>query len=133
MRNRLIRGVGRNLTTLGPLLSGAVAGSMVNHRETRRVGDVVRDDLRRGGPRVVRGSGRRTRSVVSAVSRQPARAASIGGGELVGPAGGHEPVGRRVVRVDHVGADARRHPPADQVVAGRVRLRPAQPSGLLRR
>jgi hypothetical protein len=55
VRNRLIRGVGRNLTTLGPLLSGAVAGSMVNHRETRRVGDVVRGDLRRGGPRVVQG------------------------------------------------------------------------------
>jgi hypothetical protein len=55
LRNRLIRRVGRNLTTLGPLLSGAVAGSMVNHRETRQIGDTVRGDLRRGGPRVVRG------------------------------------------------------------------------------
>jgi hypothetical protein len=30
------------------MLSGAVAGSIVNHRETSRVGELVRDDLRRG-------------------------------------------------------------------------------------
>jgi hypothetical protein len=47
LRNRLIRRAGRNLTTLGPMMSGAVAGSMVNHRETRRLGEQVRDDLRR--------------------------------------------------------------------------------------
>jgi hypothetical protein len=47
LRNRLIRRAGRNLTTLGPLMSGAVAGSVVNHRETRRLGEEVRDDLRR--------------------------------------------------------------------------------------
>ncbi len=47
LRNRLIKRAGRNLTTLGPLLSGAVAGSIVNHRETRRLGEQVRDDLRR--------------------------------------------------------------------------------------
>jgi hypothetical protein len=47
VRNRLIRRLGRNLTTMGPLLSGAVAGSMVNHRETRRIGGTVRADLRR--------------------------------------------------------------------------------------
>jgi hypothetical protein len=47
LRNRLIRRAGRNLTTLGPLMSGAVAGSLVNHRETRRLGEEVRDDLRR--------------------------------------------------------------------------------------
>jgi hypothetical protein len=46
LRNRLIRRAGRNLTTLGPLLSGAVAGSLVNHRESRRLGEKVRDDLR---------------------------------------------------------------------------------------
>jgi hypothetical protein len=49
LRNRLIRLAGRNLTTLGPLMSGAVAGSMVNHRETRRLGEQVRDDLRSRG------------------------------------------------------------------------------------
>jgi hypothetical protein len=46
LRKRLVRRAGRNLTTLGPLMSGAVAGSIVNHRETRRLGDEVRDDLR---------------------------------------------------------------------------------------
>ena len=51
LRNRLVRRAGRNLTTLGPLLSGAVAGSVVNHRETRRLGEQIRDDLRRRTPR----------------------------------------------------------------------------------
>ena len=45
LRNRLIRRAGRNLSTLGPLMSGAVAGSVVNHRETRRLGEQMRDDL----------------------------------------------------------------------------------------
>jgi hypothetical protein len=60
LRNRLIRRAGRNLTTLGPLMSGAVAGSLVNHRETRRLGEEVRDDLRRR---------RRGRTVRGEVSR----------------------------------------------------------------
>jgi len=47
LRKRLLRRAGRNLSTLGPMMSGAVAGSLVNHRETRRVGEQVRDDLRR--------------------------------------------------------------------------------------
>jgi hypothetical protein len=47
LRNRLYRRAGTNLTTLGPLMSGAVAGSVINHRETRRLGGQVRDDLRR--------------------------------------------------------------------------------------
>lgn len=49
LRKRLVRRAGRNLSTLGPLMSGAVAGSVVNHRETRRLGEQVRDDLRRLG------------------------------------------------------------------------------------
>lgn len=51
LRKRLIRRAGRNLSTLGPMMSGAVAGSVVNHRETRRLGEQVRDDLRRVGQR----------------------------------------------------------------------------------
>lgn len=51
LRKRLVRRAGRNLSTLGPMMSGAVAGSVVNHRETRRLGERVRDDLRRVGPR----------------------------------------------------------------------------------
>ena len=46
LRRRLLRRAGRNLSTLGPMMSGAVAGSIVNHRETRRLGDQVRADLR---------------------------------------------------------------------------------------
>ena len=49
------RRAGRNLTTLGPMMGGAIAGSVVNHRETRRVGEGVRDDLRRRPPRTVPG------------------------------------------------------------------------------
>ncbi len=56
LRKRLVRRAGRNLTTLGPMMSGAVAGSLVNHRETRRLGEEVRDDLRRRrSDRTVRG------------------------------------------------------------------------------
>lgn len=47
LRRRLIRRAGRNLSTLGPMMTGAVAGSVVNHRETRRVGEEIRADLRR--------------------------------------------------------------------------------------
>jgi hypothetical protein len=47
LRRRLVRRAGRNLSTLGPLMSGAVAGSVVNFRETRRLGEEVREDLRR--------------------------------------------------------------------------------------
>jgi len=48
LRRRLVRRAGRNLSTLGPLMSGAVAGSVVNARETRRLGEEIRTDLRRG-------------------------------------------------------------------------------------
>lgn len=59
LRKRLVRRAGRNLSTLGPMMSGAVAGSMVNHRETRRLGEQVRDDLRRKVPGGLGGSGAR--------------------------------------------------------------------------
>lgn len=62
LRKRLVRRAGRNLTTLGPMMSGAVAGSVVNHRETRRLGGQVRDDLR---------AKRAGRTVVGETVRQP--------------------------------------------------------------
>jgi hypothetical protein len=46
LRRRLVGRLGRNLTTLGPLLTGAAAGAMVNSRETRRLAEEVRMDLR---------------------------------------------------------------------------------------
>lgn len=47
LRRRVIRRAGRNLSTMGPLMSGAVAGSVINHRETRKLGEQIRAGLRR--------------------------------------------------------------------------------------
>lgn len=46
LRERLLRRFGRNLTTLGPFLTGAAVASFLNRRVTRSLGDRVRDDLR---------------------------------------------------------------------------------------
>jgi hypothetical protein len=43
----LLRRVGRNLTTLGPFLTGAAVASYLNRRATHRLGDRVRGDLRK--------------------------------------------------------------------------------------
>jgi hypothetical protein len=50
LRTRLLRRFGRNLTTLGPLLTGAVVGAELNRRATRLVGEQIRNDLRRKRP-----------------------------------------------------------------------------------
>jgi hypothetical protein len=47
LRDRLLRRFGRNLTTLGPLLTGAAVASYLNRRATLAVADRVRDDLRK--------------------------------------------------------------------------------------
>jgi hypothetical protein len=47
VRRRLVGRAARNLTMLGPLLTGAIAGSLVNHRETTRIGTQLREELRR--------------------------------------------------------------------------------------
>lgn len=47
LRNRLMRTLGRHLTTLGPFLTGAVAGAALNRAATRRLGRAVLEDLRR--------------------------------------------------------------------------------------
>lgn len=49
LRRRLMRTLGRNLTTLGPLLTGAVAGGTLNHAATKRFAQAVRADLRNKG------------------------------------------------------------------------------------
>ena len=48
LRRRLAGRAGRSAFSLGPLLTGAAAGAYLNSRETRRLGQVVRRDLRRG-------------------------------------------------------------------------------------
>lgn len=48
LRDRLVARFGRNLTTLGPLLTGAAVAGYLNHRATRALGAQMRDDLARG-------------------------------------------------------------------------------------
>lgn len=47
LRRRLLRTAGRNFTTLGPFLTGAVAGGALNRVATKRLADNIRQDLRR--------------------------------------------------------------------------------------
>jgi hypothetical protein len=50
LQRRLLARAGRSAISLGPLLTGAVAGAALNRHETRRLGADVRDDLRRRSP-----------------------------------------------------------------------------------
>jgi hypothetical protein len=50
LQRRLAARTGRSVLSLGPLLTGAVAGGLVNRRETRKLGRLLRDDLRRRSP-----------------------------------------------------------------------------------
>ena len=54
LRRRLAARAARSAFSLAPLLSGAAAGALLNRHETRRLGEEIRDDLRRhvppGGP-----------------------------------------------------------------------------------
>mgnify|MGYP001307965619 CR=1 FL=1 len=47
LRNRLLRVLGRHLTTLGPFLTGAVAGGTLNRMATKKLAATVRADLRK--------------------------------------------------------------------------------------
>jgi hypothetical protein len=50
LQRRLLIRAGRSAVSIGPLLTGAAAGAVLNRRETRRLGHDVRDDLRRRSP-----------------------------------------------------------------------------------
>ncbi len=50
LQRRLLARAGRSAASLGPLLTGAAAGALLNRHETRRLGRDVRDDLRRRSP-----------------------------------------------------------------------------------
>jgi hypothetical protein len=58
LQGTLLRRFGRNLTTLGPLLTGAVVASYLNRRATRGLGEKLIKDLRRQGPAVIDGERR---------------------------------------------------------------------------
>ena len=47
LRSRVLRRLGRNMSTMAPFLAGAVAGAELNRRATRALGDALRADLRR--------------------------------------------------------------------------------------
>jgi hypothetical protein len=47
LQTSLLKRFGRNLSTLGPLLTGAAVASYLNRRATRSLGDHVRKDLKR--------------------------------------------------------------------------------------
>jgi hypothetical protein len=50
LQRRLLVRAGRSAVSVGPLLTGAVAGAALNRRETHKLGHDVRDDLRRRSP-----------------------------------------------------------------------------------
>jgi hypothetical protein len=47
LERRLIVKAGKSTLSLAPFLTGAAAGALLNHRETRKLGHQVRDDLRK--------------------------------------------------------------------------------------
>ena len=51
LRARVMRRLGRNLSTLTPFLAGAVAGAELNRRETRKLGAALVKELRGARPR----------------------------------------------------------------------------------
>jgi hypothetical protein len=53
LRDRLLRRFGRNLTTLGPLLTGAAVAAWLNRRATLHLAEHVRKDLARRIPRQI--------------------------------------------------------------------------------
>jgi hypothetical protein len=59
LQGTLLRRFGRNLTTLGPLLTGAAVASYLNRRATRSLGEKLIKDLRRQGKAVIDGETRR--------------------------------------------------------------------------
>jgi hypothetical protein len=50
LQRRLAARAGRSIFSLGPLLTGAIAGGMINRRETRKLGRIIGDDLRKRSP-----------------------------------------------------------------------------------
>ncbi|MDG4823780.1 hypothetical protein O7635_18145 [Asanoa sp. WMMD1127] len=58
MRDRLLRRLGRNLTTLGPFLTGAAVASYLNGRATKALGEQVIADLKKRKRKIIEGEQR---------------------------------------------------------------------------
>ena len=52
LRERLLKRLGRNLTTFGPFLTGAAVAGFLNRRSTMGLGEEITKDLKRH-PRVI--------------------------------------------------------------------------------
>jgi len=50
LQGTLLRRFGRNLTTMGPLLTGAAVASYLNRRATKALGEKLQKDLRKRRP-----------------------------------------------------------------------------------
>jgi hypothetical protein len=50
LERRLLAKAGQSTLSLAPLLAGAVAGALIDHRETHRLGTQVRNDLQKRSP-----------------------------------------------------------------------------------
>ncbi len=50
LQRRLAARVGQSTIALGPLMTGATAAALINRRETKRLGQQIRDDLRARSP-----------------------------------------------------------------------------------
>ena len=57
LERRLLTKAGKGVLSLAPLLAGAAAGAAINHRETRKLGNQIRADLRKraGDPKAISG------------------------------------------------------------------------------
>jgi hypothetical protein len=53
LERRLLAKAGQSTLAFAPLLTGAAAGAMIDHRETRRLGNLIRDDLRKRAARAL--------------------------------------------------------------------------------
>jgi hypothetical protein len=52
LQSTLLKRYGRNLTTLGPLLTGAAVASYLNRRATRNLGEHIKNDLKKSRPAI---------------------------------------------------------------------------------
>lgn len=57
LERRLLVKAGQSTLALAPLLAGAAAGALIDHRETRRLGILIRDDLRKRSREGAAGTG----------------------------------------------------------------------------
>ncbi|HEX7995666.1 MAG TPA: hypothetical protein VF506_17220, partial [Streptosporangiaceae bacterium] len=50
LQRRLAAKASKSVLSLGPLLTGVAAGGIINRRETRKLGRILSDDLRKRSP-----------------------------------------------------------------------------------